>query len=59
MKKQMKPIRPHRCFGCEQVGRLSLADPQPNDPRPVLKISWGPTGAALTCPSCTPPQTRK
>ena len=53
-----RPTRPHRCGACDCIGRLTLADPHPNDPRPILRLSWGQTGAALLCPSCQPePQT--
>jgi hypothetical protein len=46
----------HHCLGCGVEGRLSLADPDPADARPVLKLAWGgPNGKAqLLCSLCEP-----
>jgi hypothetical protein len=45
------PLRPHRCSACGTIGRLSLADPQPDDNRPVLRLS--PKGTPrLLCTLC-------
>jgi hypothetical protein len=45
------PVRPHRCASCGVIGRLSPADPDPADPRPVLRIS--PKGPPrLICSLC-------
>lgn len=40
----------HHCAACGTIGRLSLADPDPADERPVLRITW--PGARLLCPQC-------
>jgi hypothetical protein len=46
-------VVPHRCAGCGCVGRLSLADPDPTDPRPVLRLAWPATGGCkLLCALC-------
>jgi hypothetical protein len=52
------PTRPHRCASCATIGRLSTADPDVADERPVLRLNWNITGGgvALLCDSCaTPP----
>jgi hypothetical protein len=37
----------------KQVGRLSLADPQPDDPRPILRLARPATGGCkLLCALC-------
>jgi hypothetical protein len=47
------PIPQHRCAGCGCIGRLSLADPDPTDPRPVLRLVWPATGGCrLLCALC-------
>jgi hypothetical protein len=48
-----RPVRPHRCAACGTVGRLSLADPAPDDLRPVLRLAWGASGGCqLLCDLC-------
>ena len=48
-----KPVRQHRCAGCGCIGRLSLADPAPDDQRPVLRLAWGASGGCqLLCDLC-------
>jgi hypothetical protein len=52
----MTEISPHRCRGCNVIGRLSLADPDPRDERPVLRIVWGGPNdkPRLLCNLCSP-----
>jgi hypothetical protein len=52
----MTAIAPHRRRGCGVVGRLSRADPDPNDRRPILRIAFdGPAGKPqLLCALCRP-----
>jgi hypothetical protein len=45
------PRRP-RCASCGAHGRLSLADPDPADRRPVLTLAW--PGPRLVCQGCRP-----
>jgi len=43
----------HICAGCGVGGRLSLADPSPNDPRPILRLVWPASGGCkLLCTLC-------
>jgi hypothetical protein len=48
---------PWRCAGCGTPGRPSLADPDPADTRPVLRVSFSGAGGrpALLCPRCVAP----
>jgi hypothetical protein len=56
----MTAIAPHRCRGCGVVGRLSLADPDRADRRPVLKIVFGGPNdrPQLLCSLCEPAEGR-
>jgi hypothetical protein len=45
------PTAQHRCAVCGVAGRLSLADPSPDDGRLVLRLDWS-DGVRLLCPSC-------
>jgi hypothetical protein len=43
-------LRRPRCAACGARGRLSLADPDPRDQRPVLSLAW--PGPKLMCAGC-------
>ena len=44
-------VRQHRCATCGTAGRLSLADPSPDDQRPVLRLSSA-SPPRLLCALC-------
>jgi hypothetical protein len=53
MSADRQPVAQHRCAGCGIEGRLSLADPSPDDQRPVLRLTWGADGKpSLLCACC-------
>ena len=53
MRARAEPVLPHRCAGCGCIGRLPLADPNPDDQRPVLRLTFGASGGAqLLCALC-------
>jgi hypothetical protein len=48
-----QPAAPPRCAACGIEGRLSLADPRPDDHRPVLRLTWGYLAVCrLLCDAC-------
>jgi hypothetical protein len=48
-----QPAAPYRCASCGIEGRLSLADPRPDDRRPVLRLTWGYQAVCrLLCDDC-------
>jgi hypothetical protein len=45
----------HHCHGCGIEGRLSLADPDKADPRPILRLDFGGGKSRLLCHLCMVP----